>query len=298
MSLRSYLNRPAKYIERLMLVDAFRRLSAFGPLTEYAYIGFGAHEFVDFELLWRTIGITDMTSIEREIPVDRFKFNRPFGAIVVEPGTSSTVLPKLNFKPHTIVWLDYTGKLTVPIINDIVYTAGRLGSGSVLVVTVNAEPEKELSKRRAALVAGVEAKRVPASVTDASLAKWGLADLDRDILSDEASQAMRNRADIARFEQLFNFRYADSTRMLTWGGVIVAQQDSQAFDAATFDELDFVRRGADACVLAPPTLTLREMLKLNEELPLAPGAAGPLSWLSKDDLEAYAWLHRWYPSVP
>ena len=112
MSLRTYLNRPAKYIERLMLVEAFRRLAVFGPLPEYAYIGFGAHEFIDFELVWRTIGVTEMTSIEKEIPPDRFQFNRPFGGIVVEPGRSAaTVLPTLTFRPHSIVWLDYTGRL-------------------------------------------------------------------------------------------------------------------------------------------------------------------------------------------
>jgi hypothetical protein len=281
-----------------MLVEAFRRLAVFGPLPEYAYIGFGAHEFIDFELVWRTIGITEMTSIEKEIPPDRFQFNRPFGGIVVEPGTSDTVLPKLTFRPHSIVWLDYTGKLSLPTINDLVYSAGRLGSGSVLVVTVNADPETEILKRRATVVKKVGAKRVPATLTDASLAKWGLAELYRNILWDEASQAMRNRPDAARFEQLFNFRYADSTRMLTWGGVIVADSDRQAFSDAKFDDLEFVKTGADACLLAPPALTLREMLRLNDELPLPPGATGPLSWLSKDDVEAYSWLHRWYPPVP
>ena len=109
---------------------------------------------------------------------------------------------------------------------------------------------------------------------------------------------MRNRPDTARFEQLFNFRYADSTRMLTWGGVIVADSDRQAFSDARFDDLEFVKTGADACLLAPPALTLREMLRLNDQLPLPPGATGPLSWLSKDDVEAYSWLHRWYPPVP
>lgn len=298
MSLRSYLNRPAKSIERLMLVEAFRRLSTLGPLGEYAYIGFGAHEFVDFELMWRTIGITTMTSIERETPVDRFEFNRPFGSIVVEPGTSSTVLPNLTFRPHTILWLDYTGKLGISIINDVILAAGRLGSGSALVVTVNAEPERALAKRRGAVVSKVGASRVPAQVTDASLVGWRLAELDRDILSDEVAQAMRNRVEPAGFEQLFNFRYADGARMLTWGGLIVAEGDRQAFVDGKFDELDFVRRGTDACELAPPALTIREMLRLNEELPLAPGAPAPLNWLSRDELEAYARLHRWYPSVP
>jgi len=298
MSLRSYLNRPAKSIERLMLVDAFRRLSAFGPLTEYSYIGFGAHEFVDFELLWRTTGITEMISIEKETPVERFRFNRPFGSIVVEPGSSATVLPNLTFSPHTIMWLDYTAKLNSAVINDLILAASRLGSGSVLVITVNAEPEKAFQERRRAVVSRVGEKRVPATVTDASLAKWGLAELNREILSDEVAQTMRTRADRAAFEQLFHFRYADGARMLTWGGVIVADSDRRAFLDADFDELDFIRRGAAAFELAPPALTLREMLRLNDELPFDVGSPGPLAWLSQDEVEAYARLHRWYPSLP
>lgn len=298
MSLRSYLNRPAKSIERLMLVDAFRRLSAFGTLTEYGYVGFGAHEFVDFELVWRTIGITSMVSIEREAPVDRFEFNRPFGGIFVRPGSSSSVLPNLNLRPHTIMWLDYTGKLSTSIINDVILAGSRLGSGSVLVITVNAEPERQLHERRKSVAARVGERHVPASITDASLAKWGLAELSREILWDEMVQTMRTRVDRARFQQLFNFRYADRARMLTWGGIVVADADEQALVDAKFDELDFVRRGRDAYELVPPALTLREMLRLNDELPLASGAGGPFAWLSTEEIEAYARLHRWYPSMP
>lgn len=298
MSLRSYLARPAKSIERLMLVDALRRLAAFGPLTEYSYVGFGAHEFIDFELLWRTLGITEMTSIEQSIPIDRFEFNRPFGSIIVEPGRAAAVLPRLSFKPHTIVWLDYTGKLNVEIINDTADTARRLGSGSALVVTVNAEPEPALSKRRKAVVSRLGEERVPGRVTDSSLAAWGLARLSRDILSDEVTRAMRTRTHQARFEQLFNFQYADGARMVTWGGIVVADDDRATFDSARFGELDFVRTVDVPCELAPPALTIREIVRFNDELPLAAGARGPFSWLTADQVAAYAWLHRWYPSVP
>ena len=50
MSPRSYIARPAKSIQRLMIIETLRRLRAFAPLSEYEYVGFGAHEFVDFEL--------------------------------------------------------------------------------------------------------------------------------------------------------------------------------------------------------------------------------------------------------
>lgn len=298
MTVRSYLDRPAKWIERLMLAEAFRRLVCFGPLHEYAYLGFGSHEFVDFELLWRTLGITRMMSIEEKTPIDRFEFNRPFGGIVVEPGVSFTVLPRITFEPHTIVWLDYTDKLTVPIINDVRDCARRLGSGSALVVTVNVATAEKVQDRRAAVVKAIEERRVPAAATDETLANWGLARLCRDVLADEVAQAMRDRIEPAKFEPLFHFQYQDTSKMLTWGGVILADEGRQAFEEARFDHLDFVRTGADPLLLAPPSLTLREVLKLNDALPLTAGATGPLSWMTAEELEAYARLHRWYPSLP
>ncbi|MFI5258788.1 MAG: O-methyltransferase [Candidatus Limnocylindrales bacterium] len=298
MSLRSYLNRPAKSIERLMLVEAFRRLSAFGPLSQYAYVGFGAHEFVDFELMWRTLGITKMTSIEKDAPLERFLFNRPFGSIVVEPGTSRTVLPRMIFEPHTIVWLDYTRKLSREVIADVVDCARRLESGSLLVATVNVEPEPQLTQRRAAVVRRVGEELVPTSVTNANLYPWGLARLSYDIVADQVAQAMRSRVHPARFEQLFNFTYADNAKMLTWGGLVVADGDRPQLAKAQFQDLDYVRTGQQSYDLTPPALTLREMLRLNDALPLVPGSASPLSWLSQDELDAYSRLHRWYPSLP
>lgn len=298
MSVRSYFARPAKSIERLMLVDAFRRLVTFGPLAEYAYVGFGAHEFIDFELIWRTLGITEMTSIEESIPVDRLEFNRPFGNIVIEFGSATSVLPRLAFRHHSIVWLDYTLRLDVRILDDVVDAARRLGSGSVLVVTVNAHPEEQISKRMAGAVSRLRAERVPAGIDDASLAKWGLADLSRRVLEDEVRQTMRSRTDRAEFEQLFNFRYADTTKMLTWGGVVVSDEDRDRFEAARFGDFDFVRRSTTPCLLEPPVLTIREILRLNDELPITSGSAGPLGWVSDEELEAYVQLHRYYPSLP
>src|SRR4051812_21848495 len=99
-TIRSYVARPAKTVERLMLVDAFRRLHTFGPLRDYEYVGFGAHEFIDFELFWRTLGISTMLSIESSEPIERYEFNAPFGGVKVIPGESHDALPLLEFARH------------------------------------------------------------------------------------------------------------------------------------------------------------------------------------------------------
>lgn len=43
-----YRIRTNKSTERRMLADAFRRLSTFGQLEDYRYVGFGSTTFVDF----------------------------------------------------------------------------------------------------------------------------------------------------------------------------------------------------------------------------------------------------------
>ncbi len=49
--------RPAKNIERKMMCECFWRLSAFHPVHNYRYIGFGSVYFSDFLLFHKVLGI-------------------------------------------------------------------------------------------------------------------------------------------------------------------------------------------------------------------------------------------------
>ena len=87
----NYALRPAKSVERKMLVDVFQRLSAFDDIHNYRYIGFGSIYFSDFLLFHRTLGFTKMLSIENTRTAeeqDRIKLNRPYGFIQTEFGHS------------------------------------------------------------------------------------------------------------------------------------------------------------------------------------------------------------------
>lgn len=297
MSLRSYHSRPAKAIERHILVEALGRLAAFGDLAEYQYVGFGAHEFIDFELLWRHLGIESMVSIEWNDPVDRHKFNRPYEGVDVIQGDSTTVLPNFELRPHSVVWLDYTSKLNTKMIDEMKDLVTRLGTGSVLLASFNVTPEPKLGGRRRAVERRLGVPRVPVGWSDDQFAEWGLASLCGSVLRDEVAGVARSRADGANFKQLFNFRYQDGAQMATWGGAVVGPEDAGAFAAARFDELPYVRVGEEAFTIDPPALTLREILHLNRQLPRSPGAPSPLPWFSVDEVDEYAKLHRWYPAV-
>src|SRR4051794_13352391 len=97
----------------------------------------------------RVLGVNDMISIEKDsYAAECFKFNRPYKAIDLEFGYSHAVLPRLAWGKPTILWLDYDGKLTSDVLADIDTFCAKAVSGSVLAISVNAQPEVEPSPFR------------------------------------------------------------------------------------------------------------------------------------------------------
>ena len=67
LSVQFDLPRPAKQVERRMLVDAFQRLQQAGfSIRDYRYVGFGSIHFVDFLIFYKLLGISDMLSVEHD----------------------------------------------------------------------------------------------------------------------------------------------------------------------------------------------------------------------------------------
>ena len=294
-----YAQRPSKHIQRRMVIDACRKLRAFAPLIDYEYIGFGAYEFIDFELCRRELGIVSMHSIEVDsMRQDRYTFNRPFAEIEIHFDRASNVLPDLLDEARLrIVWLDYTAGVSQEVLQDLGTCIRKLTPGSVLVITVAARPAKPAGQRRAALVEAVGAQRVSAHVTDESLAH-GLPGTQAEIFSTEADEQTSRRSDGATFQQLFNIRYRDDQQMHTWGGLLLGPGMHAAFDSARFDELEQVRCSTNPLDVIVEPLTTREVLYLNRQLPVTGGAELLGDGIPPEALSAYERLYRWYPSVP
>ena len=139
----NYRLRPAKAVERKMLCEALRRLSAFGDIAKYRYVGFGSAYFTDFVLFHRALGIASMVSIEHDTDNEaRFEFNKPFGCVTMKYMPASQALPALPWNERTIFWLDYDGQLDEEVLSDVAAVATRAVSGSVLIVSVNAHPDQ------------------------------------------------------------------------------------------------------------------------------------------------------------
>jgi hypothetical protein len=293
-----YLARPAKAIQRRMLVDACRRLGPFGPPDAYQYVGFGALEFVDFHLMRRAVGIVGMTSIEHDFQRrERYEFNRPYREVSVLIGNASDRLGDVDWNGLRIVWLDYECPLTETVLGDVAQLAQRVQPGSVLIVSLNAEPARPANTRRAVLAENIGETRVPLGTTDASLAKWGWADTQRRVLADAMTEDFSNRPDRAHLHQLFDFRYADGARMQTFGGIVLIPALGRTLETCRFEDLDFVREeGAGPVVIEVPDLTARERHHLEQQVPAADGALPDLPGLSEAEAEQFAKFYRWYPS--
>lgn len=290
---RQYEFRPAKAAQRMMIVDACRRLTAVAPLVEYQYVGFGGLEFIDFVEFHRGLGIPQMTSIERDTHMQhRLDFNKPYKSIRVLMGEARDQLPQIDWTKLSIVWLDYTDLLTTDILRDVDYVVRSTQPGSIVIVTVNGAatsvpiPER-LSNLRANL-----GDLVDDALTDKDMAGWGPTQVERSVLQATAHAAGR-QAHGMPFRQLCNFHYADDAKMLTWGGITTSTSLDRTIDTCRFEDLHFIRTGDKAFEINVPVLTDKEIAYLESELVGAAASLPQIKGIPSTDVKAFAQVYRW-----
>lgn len=302
----NYSLRPAKQIERKMLVETLQRLSEIQRVETYRYVGFGSIYFSDFILFHRTLGISNMVSIEKEVKDEpRLMFNRPYKCIEIEFGESTQVLPKLDWSERTILWLDYDKKLSQSMLADVQFFCSEARSGSVIIVSVNSEPGEfeKAGKRLTNLKVEVGSDRVPVDITDADLRLWGTAQASQRIVHNEISQALSDRNGSLttdsklNYKQLFNFHYKDGARMLTTGGIIYNDQDAPAVDRCSFDRLNFYRgHKITPFLIEIPKLTHREIRHLDRQMPTDNTSEIEAPGIPLAHIESYVQMYRYFPN--
>ena len=303
----NYRLRPSKNIERKMMVEILRSLSHIKPIEDYQYIGFSSPYFSDFKLFHRELGLEDMVSIEeKECLQNRFRFNKPFDCIQVEFGRSDEVLPELDMSRETILWLDYTTELKPYMFEDIENFCYSAPPGSVIFVTLRvgrmSVPELRGSNydtRFEKLENDVGEDNIPPDVNDIDLRdEWSLAQAYRLILLEKIkTDFLRPRNDRLEheleFRQLANFAYEDSSKMMTFGGILYSDEIVRQYEKASFDDLDVVRTGQEQNHINPPRLTFAEMRDIERWLPSSPTESeAPVT----DEIkERYADVYRYFP---
>ena len=317
----NYSLRPAKAIERKMLCEAFQRLYPFAKIETYRYVGFGSIYFSDFYLFHNALGMDDMVSIEKDAHAQKcFEFNRPYSCVRLDFGLASEVLPELDWQAKTIIWLDYDGKLNEMVLSDVTSVCARASSGTMLLVSVNAqadgEPDEEKRQKyreetgkpfdihcyRLREFNNRVEEDLPPEVTGRELRGEQIAKISRKLIDNKIAESLASRngplpdAEKLMYRQIFNFHYRDGARMLTVGGIFFETDEESKFNACSFDELPFVCSGEEAYTIKVPCLTLKEMRHLNAQLPEREGTSLDIPDVPPEDVEAYAKLYRYFPT--
>ncbi len=317
----NYSLRPAKAVERKMICETLRRLYPFGEIDTYRYIGFGSIYFADFQLFHRSLGMDVMLSIEKDSYAQEcLEFNKPYKCVRLDCRPASEVLPEVDWRAKSIVWLDYNSKLDRTVLSDIGSVCAKACSGSVLVVTVNVHVERdpdEATRHDYSAQTGLEftldgyrlyelrkrvSDRLPPEVKGSDLRGKGLAALSRNVMNSKVQEALSSRNSVAPTDkklvhrQIFNFHYSDGTPMLTVGWVFFEAAEEHKFDVCAFCGLSFVRSGEEPFAIRIPCLTIKEMRHLNAQLPQVGVPAVTLPGVPPSDIERYAEIYRYFPT--
>lgn len=266
-----YSLRPAKAAARRMISDALVRIDLSEPVHRYRYVGMGSFFFSDFLLFHRTLGITDMISIEYKAAAEtRTRFNLPLACIDLVMGNTVDVLPRINLgdKPH-IVWLDYESRVDPGVLGDVEEIAARCKPGSILIVTANADRIQDENDREqwlSDLGADRPEPTEPTTRKDYALLSYRVL-RERIGAALDARNAGESDERRVEFRQAFHLVYADGPQMLTLGGGLIDGNDRQLWERGGVDSLEFVRTGENPYRIDIPTLTRREALHLLKAVP-------------------------------
>ena len=298
----NYSIRPAKATQRHMLIEAIGRLAPIFPLSRYQYVGFGSTFFLDFKMIHRHYGIKHLTSVEREVEKQqRFDFNKPFSCIRMHYGTAADFLSStdMNWKRPAIIWLDYDYRLNGSVLADIDRVVEKALPGSLLLVTVDAEPPPA-QKRGYELEQELNLSQLLhwADGSATALGKWNLAEAYWGMASSNLESTLRRVGSDCHWHQLFNFHYKDGHRMLTFGGLLVDSRVKKVIKQCRFGELSYVKRGKDPFEIVVPNLTEPEIHKLAQYMPnLTKRRREYLTRMAIDDVDLtnYRLLYRYLP---
>ncbi len=303
----NYLLRPSKQVERKLFIEALHHLRAAGyPIYDYTYLGLGSVFYADFILFHKYLYIDKMICAEKDEISRRMRFNKPFGFVKLVMKPVSDLIAGLNRQAKYIVWLDYDTPLNSDILQDVYGFTQVLSPGSILLLTVEAEPrlsaegfeDLSLEQREESLLEYFQDE-----FSRFSLGGISAADVSRNELPVLLSRIMRthiasslvSRPDL-QFHQMFNFLYADGCQMLSLGGIIDESGATKRLRDSGVLKLKYVRTGDRSKTISVPPLTTREKGWIDKDLMTS--GKKKKKGLGLDDklLRNYAEFYKYYPN--
>jgi hypothetical protein len=296
-----YEFRPAKQVERRMLLDALQRLMEIGfPISNYQYTGMGSLWFVDFILFRRYLGIKQMVSVEGDFDLEkRVRFNKPYGSIEIKMGDIADYIPSLSLDRKHILWLDFDFKISKDALDAIVLGASQLSPGSLFFVTVDAEPPIKNGKPKDwRQHFQKEAGEYLGNFTkDQQFSRSNLVAINGTIIERAIMHGLAGRKDV-KFFPLFNFVYADGHRMLSVGGMIGSKDDGLRLNSLDELHLPFLRKSITKTPyeIHVPLLTRKERLHLDSFMPCHSTWTPPEFAMKPEDVQVYREIYPYFPA--
>lgn len=302
----NYEFRPAKQVERRMLLHAFNGLRDLGySIANYEYTGLGSIYFIDFVLFHRYLGITKMTSVEGDLDVEkRVDFNCPYGLINVVHDDMTAQIARLSGDKRHILWLDFDSILTEELLDAVLLSATQLSIGSILLITVDAEPpgrpEEGLKKwNPTAWMRHFKKEAEPffwQGISRQDFRRDRLPVTNARLLQNTINEGLRERDAI--FNSMFSFLYADGHKMLSIGGMIGTNEDQRRLQALDRKEFFFMRDDAtkEPFSIKVPLVTRKERHYLDQNMPCKEGWSPSDFEMKPEDVENYMRIYRYYPA--
>lgn len=303
---QSYLDvqydlRPAKQVERRMLIDIFMSLMSRGfSFQEYQYTGFGSIYFVDFILLHRYLGMTKLLSVEHDLSIEkRVHFNNPFAPVRIRMSPIGDIIPELNSDINHILWLDFDDRINPQLLADVVLASYKLPVTSILLVTVDVEPLSN-GQTPAQSMAYYEENAGEFFEHDWSASDFSRSKLPETILRivmNAISRGLTGRENVW-FQPLVRFVYADGHEMITVGGMIVTEQERQRVLESGIEKKPFVMLDAnhDLYRIKVPRLTRKERIHLDQFMPCPDDWVPDAFEMSSENILSYRDIYRYHPA--
>ena len=294
--------RPAKQIERRMLVDALQHMAQAGfPIREYVYAGMGSIYFVDFILFHKLLGISQMVTIEAEKELEkRVRFNKPFDLIQVKMKKAGQVIAEIDRTQKYILWLDYDYPVNEEMLSDLYMAGSQLLQGSILLVTADVQslpddvPEdtkniKSYFETEAGKYLGIR--------EDTDFGKTKIASLSSHVIVNAIREGMAGRKGLD-FHLLFHFLYADGHEMLTIGGIIASPAEKALITGLNRRKIFYLRNdlAEGPYKISVPRLTRKERHVLDSAMPCDPDWQPDEFLLPKEIVATYREIYRFLPA--
>ena len=297
-----YRVRTAKYIERRMLLDVFRKFNVFNNIEDYRYIGMGSIYFTDFILFHKYLNISNMISLEKnEKEKERYLFNKPYHFIDVLFGLSSEIIEfAIDDNNNNIIWLDYDSFFEAKeVLGSIKKIIPKVKSGTFMAFSFNIqrniEEQSEIEKFQTSISSYVNLETKKADFSNLNYPKTIQKVLNNYIEKklNTLNASINDVNEKLEYKPLIFMKYKDSVDMLTVGGIFVKSCDNEKYESMNLKrDLDFVSFDDNVYCIDVPILTTKEIQLIDSEMI---ETSGKLKKILKEKIEKYKKIYRYYP---